>query len=434
MDEFVKENFDNCYNLFVDTADRIGAMICSSAFWSDSRCNWIGRSLYNVPKSDGRLLPIANTALGPDLYNGTSGIALFLGYLYSFTNKKEYLVTAEAAIKHALSHTKDIPSQLRFAFYSGRIGIAYVAAKLGIILHQEWLLEEALDIFRKLAERKNKDKHLMDIISGNAGSIPALLEMCDIFDEKETFFDLALYLGNELISLAVKEQVGWSWDWRSNGLKAVQRNLTGFAHGAAGIGYCMLRLFDKTKITEFRDAAEQAFAYENHWFNDRYCNWPDFRITAENADQIFDSKRLSYSTAWCHGAPGIGLSRLYAYSILKYDRYLNDSQAALGTVSQLVNEKDFNSQSNFSLCHGLGGICETLLLASNVLNDSSYSLLAKETGIYGITKYGDQHLRWPCGISPGRTPSLMLGLSGIGYFYLRLANVQRIPSILINIP
>jgi hypothetical protein len=41
----------------------------------------------------------------------------------------------------------------------------------------------------------------------------------------------------------------------------------------------------------------------------------------------------------------------------------------------------------------------------------------------------DNRAPWPCGTS-GDTPNLMLGLAGIGYFYLRLA-IPAIPSILL---
>ena len=41
-------------------------------------------------------------------------------------------------------------------------------------------------------------------------------------------------------------------------------NLTGFSHGAAGIGYALLELYAITKELKFLMAAENAFSYENH--------------------------------------------------------------------------------------------------------------------------------------------------------------------------
>jgi lantibiotic modifying enzyme len=76
--------------------------------------------------------------------------------------------------------------------------------------------------------------------------------------------------------------------------------------------------------------------------------------------------------------------------------------------------------NDFSLCHGLSGICEILLYANNVLKKNSYKHLAEKIGIYGIRKYSDGVLSWPCGLEGGETPGLMLGLAGIGNFYIKL--------------
>jgi lantibiotic modifying enzyme len=44
-------------------------------------------------------------------------------------------------------------------------------------------------------------------------------------------------------------------------------------------------------------------------------------------------------------------------------------------------------------------------------------------------------LQWPCGAPGGaETPNLMLGLAGIGYFYLRLYDPIHTPSLLMVIP
>ena len=74
---------------------------------------------------------IYNRALSPDVYDGTSGIALFLLNLYSFQKTEEYYKTAEGAINQALSRIDDIHPLSRFGFYSGKLGIAYIATKIG---------------------------------------------------------------------------------------------------------------------------------------------------------------------------------------------------------------------------------------------------------------------------------------------------------------
>jgi hypothetical protein len=55
-------------------------------------------------------------------------------------------------------------------------------------------------------------------------------------------------------------------------------------------------------------------------------------------------------------------------------------------------------------------------------------VLALEVAKAGIENYAERGLSWPCGTGGGETPSLMLGLAGIGYPYLRLHD-QAIPSL-----
>jgi lantibiotic modifying enzyme len=241
-------------------------------------------------------------------------------------------------------------------------------------------------------------------------------------------FELAMKLGDELLSSSTQEKVGLSWNSKVNGVDS-QHNLTGFSHGAAGIGYSLLELYLNTDRKKYREAAEQAFAYENNWFNSEYGNWPDFRI----AHQLAGSNReeFTYATAWCHGAPGIGLARLRAFQILQEETQLNDSLVALRTAIRSINDMNSFSGSNFSLCHGLAGVCELLIYGASILKDDSYNSVASDVGKYGIDKYAKPGLTWPCGIQTGETPDLMLGLAGIGYFYLRLLDIQKVPSILI---
>jgi hypothetical protein len=48
-------------------------------------------------------------------------------------------------------------------------------------------------------------------------------------------------------------------------------------------------------------------------------------------------------------------------------------------------------------------------------------------GEHALDRYGDGREPWPCGVHGGLTPGLFLGLSGIGWWLLRLHDA-RIPS------
>ena len=79
----------------------------------------------------------------------------------------------------------------------------------------------------------------------------------------------------------------------------------------------------------------------------------------------------------------------------------------------------------------MGGNAELPLYASELLGRDGWRHIAENAGRYGIEVYLKTRSPWPCGVAPGgETPNLMLGLAGIGHFYLRLYDPQRAPSVL----
>ena len=75
----------------------------------------------------------------------------------------------------------------------------------------------------------------------------------------------------------------------------------------------------------------------------------------------------------------------------------------------------------------MSGIGEILLLASNFSDDINCKLLAEYIGSYGIETYVETNSPWPSEVGKV-TPGLMLGLSGIGNFYLHLCYPKLIFS------
>jgi lantibiotic modifying enzyme len=92
------------------------------------------------------------------------------------------------------------------------------------------------------------------------------------------------------------------------------------------------------------------------------------------------------------------------------------------------------SQTTDSHCHGLGGNCDVLLQGTRVLGRPEWRQRAEEIGRRGIAACHAQQLPWPCGtFGSVEVPGLMLGLAGIGWLYLRLADPE-VPSPLIVRP
>jgi hypothetical protein len=87
---------------------------------------------------------------------------------------------------------------------------------------------------------------------------------------------------------------------------------------------------------------------------------------------------------------------------------------------------------SFSLCHGLAGNAEILCHGSDILGSQydKYQQMALRAARLGAARYLQPGEDWPCSTPAGTSPGLMLGLAGIGYFYLRLSSPQ-VPSILL---
>src|SRR5713226_1101979 len=124
----------------------------------------------------------------------------------------------------------------------------------------------------------------------------------------------AIHLGKQLLRTAVHGDFGWSWDTLPT---PVQRHLTGFGHGTAGIAWALAELSHATGDPQFREGVEQSLQYERHWFNRQLDNWPDFRDPAALPGYGGqDVHEPQYGLAWCHGAPGIGLGRVRTYALV----------------------------------------------------------------------------------------------------------------------
>jgi type 2 lantibiotic biosynthesis protein LanM len=403
---------------FLETAAFLGRRLCRDALWAGERCNWLGDSMEFV-EGEWR---VVHRALGPDLYGGTSGVALFLASLHRFTGEPLFRVTAEGAMAHALAHVEEVPPPQRLAFYAGWTGIAHALASLDAPASAD-----KTSALIAAAAREAREPGL-DVISGAAGAIPALLHLRRD-GKRDDLLAIAIRLGEHLVATARKSDAGWSW----NTLEGQStRDLTGFSHGAAGIAWALLELFAATGDSRFREAAERGFAYERQWFSPEHDNWPDFRSIAAPAG---GGDAPGYAMAWCHGAPGIGLSRLRAYEILDSDTARREAEAAIRATIRLLTHPALGPQSDYALCHGRAGNAELLIYAAEVLGDGTARAAAETVGRQGIEAFCRHDLPWPCGVpGGGENPSLMLGLAGIGYFYLRLHDPAGVPSVLIVRP
>ena len=250
-----------------------GRALCRDAFWHRDVCNWAGVTPDPNAETEASATSECST-LGPDLYSGTGGIALFLAQLYAAAPSVELRRTALGAIRHALLRANAPAPHLRFGLYTGWSGIALAAVRVGRLLHHEETLAGARELARRLMGRTAPGLgRESDLLSGKAGVIVSLLLLWREFGWPEAR-DVAVRLGHQLLRDARKTAAGYSW--ASVNIPG-RRNLTGLSHGSAGVGLALLELAATVEEAPFRAAAIRAFDYERRYFDPDTGNWRDFR-------------------------------------------------------------------------------------------------------------------------------------------------------------
>lgn len=413
---------------YLEVAERIAARLCRDAHWSGGACNWFGWTSANL---QGTLTPMYR-ALGPsdhnqlsglNLYSGTSGIALFLARLCHAAEQPSIVSkTLRGVVQQIVQQSSLIQESDEVGFYTGQAGIAYALIEIGTTLSNADLIERGLILLRGLTT-DSIDSQKVDLIEGRAGMIPVLIEAGQRFDSSLQTF--AIEHGQQLLQLADRTADGWSWDTIP---VPVQQHLTGFSHGVSGVVFAMLELYRSTNDAVFLEAAEQGMRYERNQFCAAEQNWLDHQVHETNEPHTPRCR-----TAWCHGAPGIGMARLIARQLLPDDSAsASDLQIAMETTAADVLNFGQPGERDWCLCHGHAGNADLFLQAADVLNEPQHRDLADEVGDWGIEHIHQNRLAWPAGINgTGESPDLMTGLAGVGYFYLRLFDSRSTPSILL---
>ena len=407
--------------VFLETASEIARRLCASAIWNGDRCGWAGLMPVPVPGGFKHLVQ----PLGPEVYSGAAGNVYFLSRLFRLTGDKEVKRVAEGAAREALSRLKEILPSVRIGFYSGWTGIGFALVELGEALSDGKWLDRGLRTLKQ-ASKLDPTKQSHDFLLGCAGAIPALLNVYERYPD-EWIRDLACRLGDVLLKLAKRRDVGWSWAPFGPMADLHHDDLTGLAHGVSGNAIALLELYAVTERDEYRHAAEEGFRYERHWYRSESENWLDLRYLSGPDGDLNDGN--VYQLQWCHGGVGIGLTRLRAFQLLGQTQYGEEAEAAIRRTIRDIDLFPNNWQPNYSLCHGLCGNSELLVQGSVILGNDEWRSIAERVGWQGIELYEKQGRPWPGAIGKEEIPGLMTGVSGSAYFYLRLYDSARTPSI-----
>ena len=404
-----------------ETPDR-GTILMSYALWiarevtSRTACDGEEGSRMRHAPGTGRGQPDARRH---DLYDGTLGAGVFLAALAAVTGDRQWADAAHVATRPARTFldreegTSSEPEDIGVC--RGLGSVVYALTWIGRLLGDSSCLDLAIRGAHRIARERIASERRLDVSGGSAGAILALLTLYREADDP-AFLDLASHCGRHLLGTQVRMEDGSAWPTHDGAC------LAGFAHGAAGIAYALLRLFRVTGDADFRDAAVRAYRYERSLFSDAHANWP---VIGMAGDGLRSAERVM--TAWCHGAPGIALARALALDVVDDDDVRAEIKAALNTT---VRSSGGGSDH---LCCGQMGRSEVLFSVGHRLGQrdtvtAAYDLAtqvvqrARQAGHFRLSSTGFEYRVFDSGF--------FRGLSGIGYQLLRMAAPARLPSVL----
>ena len=446
--------------------DRLAAL----ASRDGERAFWFGLG----PTADARWV------FGPlqaDLYSGLPGIALFLAHLGAASGEARFTGLARAAMAslRPLLRGETAPLPLLGAF-GGWGGLIYTLVHLGRLWHDPELLPAAESCLAMLAPQIAVDEHL-DLLDGAAGCLAGILALHREHPATATLA-AARACGDHLLARAEPQPAGLAWR-----VPAGPRPLTGFAHGTAGIAWALAGLAAVTRDRRYRDGARAGLRFERSVYSPELRGWPDLRDEEQQRGWAADEERAARAAAaaaaaaageaaqagdplraaaaahaagdaaaaadaaraagsgearlcaWCHGATGIGFSRLGLLELSHHPRRGNGRDAGaerltgeIGIAVAATLADGFGR--DHSLCHGDLGSLDFLLTAARRLGDRE--ILERTYRLAGGVLSSIVTGGWRFGVASGaEPPGLMVGLSGIGYGLLRLAFPERVPSVLL---
>lgn len=343
------------------------------------------------------------------VFGGTAGVVFLFADLFRLTGEPRAREVAEAAAMWVEGQSKaDLRDPSADAgLYFGMSGHGLMCLHLYEATGRERWLRDAQARARAVARASWPDAH---VLSGSAGGVIFLLRLNQAAADQSTL-DAAVRAGNHIVETVERDAEGARWDWLREGQT---RFSAGFVHGASGIAYALAELWRFTGDDTIKSLVYDAW------------NWIE-------AVALEDERGICWNrwpgdphrprVQWCHGAPGIGLFAARAAEIFNDDdlrRFAErcaQSTLAAGDI-----------RNNPSQCHGLAGNAELFIELARAGGDESWMAHARDFGDSAMAyrEELDGEVRW-LGDEPGNySPDFMLGSSGLGHFFLRLARPEEV--------
>lgn len=408
---FTDEEFQTvCFDVLHDIGNEVSEQ---AIFYPDDSVIWI--TLLNDQIS--KAVTVSSTDY--TLYNGQVGIALFFASLHSRFPDTEYEKIVTGILKSLLNRLEKTKKNLWNSCGIGFNGLGGILFSMVLIdrYFENPYSKQIIKIITNQCHKINiNNDKVYDVIGGAAG---AILGLNSYFQRSKdtSIFPIIKRLANHLVFSRIQTANHYkAWQTIS-----IHPPLNGFAHGSSGISFSLLTADNILGNSKFGEVIKDSVLFENSTFNNEVNTWLDLR-TEEN-------ENVKYSSSWCHGSTGIGLSRLALFLNLKEKTdFRNDVDK---TLNFILTDK---SKRADCLCCGEIGIIDFLIECSIVFKDKKLMQIAKQKMMELLLRYKKNK---GFNLFTGNTkvslnPSLFQGSTGIGYGILRILYPMDYSTLLLG--
>lgn len=354
-------------------------------------------------------------SVGHSLYSGRLGVALFGAALYHVTGDRRYREFVLDTVQHTRAEVDPDRTSVTQTGITGEHGgcvglgaVAYGLGTVGSLIDAPAVVDDAVRCVDFVTDEFLTSDETHDVVAGLAGTTLGFTGLARRRDD-EAVTEAARRCGDALLDERIDHDGRQLWDLRL----ASDSPITGFAHGVGGVAFALARLGEVTGEARFHEAVRDPLAYEAETYSTQ--GWPDLRDVEWS---------VQYPDQWCHGAAGIGLSRLGIA-----DHY--DSSVVRTGINRAVDGYDEpRLDDNDNLCCGNAGRAEFCLEAAargEGLEGVARQLVGgvierrQETGGYSLVPE----------TAAVTEPTLFHGLAGIGYTALRVVDPDGLPCPLL---
>lgn len=369
---------------FLAGAIGIGEAITEAAFIGENSIAW---KTIEETSPDNYVVDVMNE----NLYDGITGMYLFLSELYFITEYSEFKEYYRLAEKLVLELQKDYVDSTS-AFY-GSFAAVYPLLCTYCYNKDLLLLKTAKEIADTYIDRYDKTTIEHYDWNGGTASISKVFTLLYQLTNDSRYFVFAKQL---LVDLDLT--------------KITQG---GFAHGYSGVIHAANSILKIEKDSKIQQLITDCLARERETFDSTQKGWLDFRATPPMVNDL-----------WCYGSTGIGLSYLDLFTS-GYD----DSQL-IEEITCAAERLIMQEKIDDCLCHGNLGDLEFLLAYGNSTITSEEQKMQIQEKLSKLKEKIHEGYYTFEGLPTIPQYGLFTGLAGIGHQLLRIYAPNRVANVL----